>query len=141
EELQRVQRLLLSATIFGRESTYALADSIGRAVTLTDLDHLRKYLPRLMEVTPADIQRVAKKYLDPSRSVTAWSLPGAKGSTSSREDTGTGRVNARSRHGENAKEAAGGFDLKKAQRVELPNGLVLLLFENRRLPIVEVQVS
>jgi zinc protease len=33
-----------------------------------------------------------------------------------------------------------GFDLKKARRLELPNGLVLLLFESRRLPIFEAHV-
>src|SRR5262249_55571822 len=31
---------------------------------------------------------------------------------------------------------AGGVSLKAARRVELPNGLVLLLYENHRLPIV-----
>src|SRR5262249_43070976 len=31
---------------------------------------------------------------------------------------------------------SGSYSLKEAQRVELPNGLTLLLFENHRLPIV-----
>jgi zinc protease len=36
--------------------------------------------------------------------------------------------------------STGAFDLKNAQRVELPNGLVLLLFETKRLPIFEAHV-
>jgi zinc protease len=39
------------------------------------------------------------------------------------------------------KAAPAGFSLAKTQRLVLPNGLVLLLFENRRLPIVEAYVN
>src|SRR5207237_10713297 len=35
-----------------------------------------------------------------------------------------------------ADDKAGGFSLKDAQRVEIHNGIVLLLFETHRLPIV-----
>src|SRR5262245_2009821 len=65
DELKRTQQQLLAKFIFDRESTYGLANSIGDAVTQTSLDVARKYLPRLLAVTPADVQRVARKYLDP----------------------------------------------------------------------------
>src|SRR5262249_32457303 len=35
--------------------------------------------------------------------------------------------------------AGGGLSLKNAKRVELPNGLVLLLLENKRVPILVAQ--
>ncbi|MFO0926348.1 MAG: pitrilysin family protein [Gemmataceae bacterium] len=77
-ELHRVQQQLLAAAIFSREGTFGLANSIGEAVTVTSLDFARQYLPSLLAVTPTDVQRVAKKYLDAERSVTIWSVPPAK---------------------------------------------------------------
>jgi len=64
-ELNRVRRALLAGTIFGREAVHELADSIARGVTVNDLDYLRNYLARINAVTAADVQAVAKKYLDP----------------------------------------------------------------------------
>jgi zinc protease len=135
-ELRRVQQQLVADAVFRQEGTYGLANRIGQAVAVTSLDAAREYLPRILAVTPADVQRVAKKYLDPQRTVTVWSLPASKktgmGATPGRA---VSRVQAR----EAGSAAAVPFDLNKAQRVELPNGLVVLLFETRRLPIVEVQ--
>jgi zinc protease len=137
DELKRAQQQLIASSIFGQESTYGLANHIGRAVTLTGLEFARGYLPRVAAVTPADVQRVAKKYLDPARSATVWSVPPAKkeGSAGIRETT------SKQQRGRATKESGTGFDLKKARRVQLPNGLVLMLFESRRLPVVEAQVQ
>jgi zinc protease len=173
-ELARAQQLILTSSIFGRESTMGLATSIGEAVTVADLDLARKYLPRILAVTAADVQRVAKKYLDLEKSATVWSVPAEKkaalapphapapsptegrGGEKQREagshvvclspplppwergPGGEGRKLSRRRA---AETGAAGFDLKKAQRVALPNGLVLVLFENHRLPIFEARVE
>ncbi len=134
-ELKRVRAQLLTSTIFSRESTDGLADSIGRAVTNADLDFARKYLPRLLAVTAADVQRVAKKYLGPNRSVTIWSLPGA-----GEKSTSAARVPRRTLARAD-RASATGFDLKKASRVELPNGLVVVCFENHRLPLFEAHTT
>jgi zinc protease len=136
-ELKRARSLLLSSTIFDREGTYDLANSIGEAVTHGGLDLARKYLPRILAVTAADLRRVAKKYLDPERSVTIWSIPQAKKA----DGDASASLWRGSRPARRAGAEKGGFDLKKAQRVELPNGLVLLLFENHRLPIFEAHLS
>jgi zinc protease len=134
-ELKRVREQLLTSTIFARESTYGLANGIAQAVTTADLDFARKYLPRLLAVTAADVQRVARKYLDPQRSVALWSIPPAKRST------GALPSSQRTRAARAGKGEPGGFDLKKAQRVELPNGLVVVCFENHRLPLFEAQLA
>src|SRR5262249_6595542 len=136
-----VQQGILASTIFARESVHGLADSIAQGVTTNDLDFLKNYLPRVQAVTAADVQRVAKKYLDPDKAVVVWSVPG-KG----KRDTGEGEPAAARENGtpkparqRTLLRADGGpaeFSLKEAKRVELPNGLVLLLFENHRLPIV-----
>ncbi len=74
-ELKRVQRQLVSGAVFGRESVHDLADSIAQGVTSNDLDFLKTILPRVLAVTPADVQRVVKTYLDPEKRVVLWSVP------------------------------------------------------------------
>lgn len=131
-ELKRVQRQLLASTIFNQESVHNQADAIARAVILHDLDYLRSYLPRLMQVTPADIQAAARKYLELDKRVVVWSVPqkgNGKGSQRPQPDQP-----ALKRGPETARP--GGFTLKDTQRVVLPNGLTVLLRENRRWPVV-----
>jgi zinc protease len=134
-ELKRARQYLLSSTILNTESTYDLANRIGQAVTLNSLDFLRKYLPRQLEVTAADVQRVAKKYLDPNRSATVWSVPPGK---ASRGGTTPGSAPRATRA---AGTTTAGFDLRKARRVELDNGLVVLMFEDHRLPLFEAHAG
>lgn len=132
DELQRVQRALISSAIFSRESVHELAESIAQAVMRGNLDQLKAELPKLIAVTPADIQRVAAKYLNPDRRVVVWSIPekaeeGAGGKPDQRQP-------ARRRDGK-ATAGGGEFAVEKTRRVVLPNGLTLLLLENHRLPI------
>jgi len=139
EELKRAQQKFLAATIFRQESVHGLADTISRAVTIADLDWLKNYLPKVMAVTPADVQRVAKKYLDPETFVVVWSIPKDEkpGRGGPAPEVKPGR---RELHRQPAAAAAdGGLSLKGAKRVELPNGLVLLLLENKRVPVVVAQ--
>ena len=161
-ELKRAQQGILASYVFTAESVHGLADTITQGVTVADLDWLKGYLPKVLAVTPADVQRVAQKYLDPQKSVTVWSVPGkpkgdekqgAASSPLSPRGRGAGGEGAallrqetppspptplpRGKRGARAAEGAGGgaLSLKDARRVELPNGLVLLLLENHRLPI------
>jgi zinc protease len=142
-ELKRVQQTWLTDAVFSRESVHGLADSIARGVTVSDLEHLKSYLPRIMAVTADDVQRVAKKYFDPETRVVVCSLPKAGDKGQGTEDRGQrsefriNRTLARS-----ASEGGGGaLSLKDAKRVELPNGLVLLLLENHRLPLIFAEAS
>jgi zinc protease len=131
-ELQRVQQTVLTDAVFGRESVHALADSIARAVTIADLETLRNYLPRILAVTAADVQKAARKYFDPEQRVIVWSVPKAKG-----KGAEGGKPKGEGRKQKAEKEATEGeYSLKDAKRVVLPNGLVLLLYEKHRLPIV-----
>ncbi len=163
DELARVRRRALATFLFGRESVHNLADFIARTVTYSDLDYLRTYLAKLTAVTPADVQRVAKKYLRKESAAVVWSVPDddphppmkakGEGKKGEREpvlasggrkppvsELATGGLRPPlTRNGQNpSAPAAGGaaLDLTKAKRVELKNGMVAILLENRRLPIV-----
>jgi zinc protease len=138
-ELNRVKKSIIASNIFAHESVHALADSIARGVMNNDLDYLKSYLPRIQAVTAEDVQRVAQKYLDPERRVSLWSHPHKEAAGSG----GTGEGKNPHRRPALRKDAAGGmsFNLDKSRRVELPNGLTLLLFEDHRLPIVVAEAS
>src|SRR5262249_29917262 len=129
-ELKRVQQTVLTDTVFSRESVHGLADSIARGVTTNDLDFLKNYLPRILAVTPQDVQNAAKKYFDPEQRVIVWSVPKEKGKG------GKGEPASEKKRTAGAEGGTSGVSLTAAKRVELPNGLVLLLYENHRLPIV-----
>jgi zinc protease len=131
-ELRRIQRSILASAVFARESVHGLADSIAQGVIITDLDHLRNTLPRVLAVTPEDVQRVARKYLDPSKRVTVWSIP--KEDKGGKEAAPTKPQRKETRRAP-VEGGAPKFTLQKTRRVVLPNGLVLLLFEDHRLPL------
>jgi zinc protease len=83
------------------------------------------------------VKRVAAKYLRPDERVVVWSVPkkegaGARAPFSGGSETRAGLRPAAKQGGVAGQE----FSLKDTQRVELPNGLTLLLHEQRRLPIV-----
>jgi zinc protease len=134
-EMQRVRQQLVAGAVFGRESVHALADSIAQGVTINDLDFLKTLLPRILAVTPADVQRAVKTYLDPEKRVVVWSVPkGEARSSFSRDPKGSAARSPR------ADASVGGdFPLKDVRRVILPNGLTLLLYEDHRLPIITAE--
>lgn len=138
EELRRVQETLLTDTIFARESPHGLADSIARGVTTNDMEYLKSYLPSILKVTAADVERVAKTYLDPEQRVVVWSFPkkpaeSTAGVSSTRRSLG--------RKVADKEGAAHLFSLKDARRTVLPNGLILLLYEDHRLPIISMDAA
>ncbi len=136
-ELNRVQQQLTAGAVFGRESVHALADSIAEGVTINDLDFLKTLLPRILAVKPADIQRVVKTYLNPEKRVVVWSIPKGEAGLRFR-----GETKQRAARSPRADATVGGdFPLKDVKRVELPNGLVLLLYEDHRLPIITAQAQ
>lgn len=147
-ELNRVRQGILAGAVFGRESVHGLAVNVAEGVTSHDLDFLKSYLPRVLAVTAADVQRVAKKYLDPEMRVVVRSLPGkadkdgdkSEAQNSPKEDGKPARASRTASRAPQAGEA-GAMSLNQAKRVVLPNGLVLLLLENHRLPLVVAQAS
>jgi zinc protease len=147
EELKRVKQNVVAGAIFGRESVHDLAENIARGVTTNDLNFVKNYLPRILAVNADDVQRVAKKYLDPEQRVAVWSVPRPGAAQGSLERSGSSPDHARAarapvnRAGTNPAAPDLGISLKSAHRFVLPNGLVLLLYENHRLPIVAASAA
>ncbi len=133
-ELARARKSLLAGFIFGNESVHGLADQISNAVTNADLNYLTTYLDRVLAVTPADLQRAAARHFREESAVVVWSVP--NGEKNGQRDTKRPRTSARKLHRVEPTGGTGGFSLSNARRVELDNGLKLLMLENRRLPIV-----
>lgn len=157
EELERAKQNVLTEVIFGRETVHNLADSIARGVTTNDLNFLKNYLPNIMKVTAEDLRRVAKKYLDPKQRVVVWSeskaapagegggqslAPGVSPATAAASIKGLPPLARHYRSGRQAGGSGpGNFSLQDSRRFTLPNGLTLVLLENRRLPIIAAQAS
>ena len=165
-ELSRARRKLVAGFVFGRESVTDLADRLAQVSAYPAGEDLAKYyrdyLDRLMAVSKDDIRRAAKAYLARKQAAVVWSVPkDAKGEVDqplpnpSPEKGGAPAPAGRSGSPFLSREggwgvrfrrapAAGGagtFSLKDAKRVVLPNGLVLILLEDHRLPVVVGRAS
>ena len=75
EELRRALRNVEANTVFSMDSHYYRAMLLGRAAVAGDWRLLKGYLPALRKVRPADVARVAGKYLNHGRKTTAALIP------------------------------------------------------------------
>ncbi len=68
KELRRAQRQLLASDTYQKDSQFYLAFELGRALVVNiPLEWVDGWVANIKAVTPADIQRVAKKYLIDNR--------------------------------------------------------------------------
>lgn len=137
-ELKRIKRSILARHIYAHESIHELADTIARGVIGHDMRFVRDYLPSIMNVTAADVKRVAKQYLVDAKPAVVDSMPGIvneEPKAEPKKENPKTKTSRQSRQDVPAK-AAGQFDLKAAKIVTLPNGLKVMLLENHRLPMV-----
>ena len=90
----------------------------------------------MLAVTPADVQRVAAKYLARNKAVVVWSVPEEDEKKGDAEPRGVASRRGRAPSGRGQRDAPNGgaeprrlapLDLADAKRVVLPNGLTLLM--------------
>ena len=91
EEFRRALRNIEANTIFAMDSHYYRARLLGQAVVAGDWRLLEGYLPALRKVTPADVVRVAKKYLSHRNKTTAELIPTKKSRRASAANSREGR--------------------------------------------------
>jgi len=79
QELTKVKNEFRAGDIFGRQTTLAIAEELQHFAHFHDsLEEIQTDLDGYMAVTPADIQRVAKKYLTPENSYALMIVPKPK---------------------------------------------------------------
>ena len=64
DELQKAREYLENGYLRGIESVEGKAESLGSSIVKADLAFETSYLARLREVTPADLHRLAREFLD-----------------------------------------------------------------------------
>jgi zinc protease len=74
-EVERGINKLLASIAFNRDGSFAIAGQINEAIAVGDWTLYVSLLEQLKAVKPADVQRVAKTYLNEDQSTTGWFIP------------------------------------------------------------------
>jgi zinc protease len=121
-ELDKAVKQFVSATLAIRKTMDGQAGDLGGSwLMANDLTFSERYLAAVKRVTPADIQRVAREYLTPENRTLYALLPdGTAPKTSVDVEVDSDQP---------------------IQKIELANGLRLLVKENHRLPFVEFRAA
>jgi zinc protease len=118
DELHKAVKQFVSATLGTRKTMEGQAQNLGgNWIAANDLNFSERYLAAVKRVTLADIQRIARHYLTEENRTLYALLP-----------TGTAPK---------AKAETSASKELPIQKIELPNGLKLLLKQDSRLPFVE----
>jgi len=75
EELQRAKNQIESAFVFGQDSMYSRASTLGRHELVGSWRRADEYLPRIRAVTAEDLLRVARQYFVSNHQTTAILVP------------------------------------------------------------------
>lgn len=123
EEMRRAKQLTLARHYHGWESHDSLAhDLVTSEIYTGDSRYSEQYIRLISQVEVADVLRVARHYLNPDHLNEVWLLPDAADGVS-----------------ESAAAAAGRRPV--VERLELSNGMHLLVLEDPTIPVLYAQVS
>jgi zinc protease len=118
QELSKAVKQFVAASLSTRKTMQGQAQDLGgNWLAATDLNFSERYLDAIKSVTPADLQQAARKYLTSENRTVYTLLPNG----TSPKVSSSLQVSA-----ENS-----------IQKIDLPNGLRLLIKEDHRLPFVE----
>ena len=74
-EIARVKQQYIAADAYKRDGTAAVASEINEWIAVGDWTLYVTFPQKVQQVTPADVQRVAKKYFSEDQSTTGWFVP------------------------------------------------------------------
>jgi zinc protease len=74
-ELQKAKNQVEASFVFGQDSIFGQAMRLGQFESVSRWQLINDYLPGIRAVTAADVQRVAKRYLDPDRRTVGLLIP------------------------------------------------------------------
>jgi zinc protease len=75
QEIARVKQQFIAADAYKRDGTAAVASELNEWIAVGDWTLYVTFPQKVEEVTPADVQRVAKQYLNEDQSTTGWFVP------------------------------------------------------------------
>lgn len=122
DEVQKAVKQFISATLSSRKTMDGQANDLGgNWLAANNLTFSERYLAAVKQVSPADVQRVAREYLTAENRTLYALLPNGT----------TPKISAAVETNRDS----------PIQKFELPNGLRLLVKENHRLPFVEFRTA
>ena len=74
-EIERVKQQYVAADAYKRDGTAAVASELNEWIAVGDWTLYVTFPQRVQQVTPADVKRVAKQYLNEDQSTTGWFVP------------------------------------------------------------------
>ena len=92
DELKRALNQAEASYIYGRDSVESQGQQLGEFAVRGNWKYGETYLDNLRRVTPADVQRVAKKYLTPNNRTVGYFEPIATGAGAAQAATAAGPV-------------------------------------------------
>jgi zinc protease len=77
-EIARVKQQVLASEAYKRDGTAAVAGELNEWIAVGDWTLYVTFPQKVEQVTEADVQRVARQYLNEDQSTTGWFVPSAK---------------------------------------------------------------
>ena len=153
EELLRARTNLESDFVYRSQTVQGQSRELGYAIVVhKDPDYARKYIQRLHEITPADIQKVARKYLTPENMTGVTLRP--TGAPETVDLAVLQQASAALATKKPAVEAASKTSLAKTAKtptaerpdtepklVTLPNGVRLIVQEHHAVPMFSIRAA
>jgi zinc protease len=140
-ELSRAKTQTESGFVYSQESQASLASHVGSfEVTLGDAAFEQKYLQKIRAVTAEDIVRVAKKYLRPDRLNVSAVVPRGDGGILPEEKVKKVAEDAW-REAMARALASPGVQGVIVRKEVLPNGIRVIVRENRAVPVVAIEAG
>ncbi|BAZ67263.1 MAG: insulinase family protein [Pelatocladus maniniholoensis HA4357-MV3] len=150
-ELNRAKTLLKTSFILNNQDITSQANLLGLYQTVAgDYRYVERYLQAIAKVTPLDVQRVAKTYLNPGKQTIGFFEPTQPDGKSGTSNSGSGRTVENFSPGkpvdpaELAKYLPPATSTTTSQNQPLPeeftlkNGLRVLLLRDRSVPTVNL---
>lgn len=150
DEVKRAQQQIEVAVTRSREGAYRYASALGEAVASANWKWFIDYTDNISRVTPADVQRVAAKYLRPDNATVGWFLPAgdetpaavaaAKAAPTSPASAAATAPAAKKAVAPKVGTAptASSFAARTVRKV-LANGVIVDVVENHNVPTVAIQ--
>ena len=141
-ELTKAKNQTKANFVYAADGVTKLAQQIGYYDSIYRLEYLDSFPAKVEAITPADIQRVAKQYLGRDNRTMGWLIAtGGEGGTGGPERP-AGGLQWQPYRPEASQPAAGpapaGVARTPVRDLHLPNGMRVILQENRSAPFVVV---